>query len=298
MARPSLRRRGQLWAVAAALAWSTAGLFQREISAGEFTQMAGRALFGAAAILVYLAVTERDGLVAAFRSIGRGGLGVGFCIGVASAAFVLALNHTTVAQVLLFQALAPVIAALLGMLFLGERIGIRTWLAMALAISGVTLMVGASDDRSLVGSGAAAVMALGFAATIVLSRRHRGISMAPAICLGQLLVLVAALAVLAAQGFHEATATSADVMWLFLLGVIQVGIGFGAFTVAARLVPAAELALITLLEVVLGPLWVWVSTAETPAAVTILGGAIVLAGVALEALSGRPGKHLEVPPAR
>jgi drug/metabolite transporter (DMT)-like permease len=277
-----------MYAVVAALAWSTAGPFQRELSSGELTQIGGRAFFGAAALLVYLAAIERRGLVQAFRSIGTAGSAVAGCIAVASAAFVVALNHTTVAQVLLFHALCPIIAALLGTVFLAERIGGRTWLAMGAALAGVALMVGGGGDASLLGSGAPAVMTLAFAGAIVIARRHRTVSMAPAIFLAQVLLLLLILGVAVTSAVPIEMPTQSDTVWLALWGVLQVVIGFGAFTVAAQLLPAAEMALITLLEVVLGPVWVWLSKSERPGTASLIGGTIILAAVAYQALGERP----------
>jgi drug/metabolite transporter (DMT)-like permease len=101
--------------------------------------------------------------------------------------------------------------------------------------------------------------------------------MAPAICLSQLLVF-AAFAPLA----DAASVTGRDLSLLVLLGVGQMGLGLAFLTVGARLIPAAEAALITLLEVVLGPLWVWIAYGEEPGAATLVGGAVVVGAVILQ----------------
>ncbi|MDX6491880.1 MAG: hypothetical protein QOD43_2125 [Gaiellaceae bacterium] len=103
-------RRGRLYVALAAVAWSTAGLFQRELSAGVGTQLAGRALFAVLGLLTYVAIAEHGAVLKAFRAIGRSGLAVAALLAVSSGAFIVALNHTTVANVLFMQALAPVLA--------------------------------------------------------------------------------------------------------------------------------------------------------------------------------------------
>lgn len=274
------RRRGQLFVALAALAWSTAGLLQRALSIDTTTQLAGRALFAFVALLGFVALFSRGRTVEAFRTMGLAGLAVAGCMAVASASFIVALNHANVANVLFMQAVAPVLAALLAWIALGESVSRRTALAMGIALLGVTLMVGGAGSGGVVGVGASFLMTLAFAAAIVITRHRREVSMAPAICLSQLLVF-AAFAPLA----DAASVTGRDLGLLVLLGVGQMGLGLAFLTVGARLIPAAEAALITLLEVVLGPLWVWIAYGEEPGAATLVGGAVVVGAVILQTAS-------------
>jgi drug/metabolite transporter (DMT)-like permease len=281
------RRRGRSFVALAAVAWSTAGLFQRELSVGVGTQLAGRALFAALGLLAYVALTERGGVLHAFRAIGRGGIAIVVLLAVSSASFLVALNHAPVANVLFMQALAPIIAAALGTL-LGEPVSRRTWLAMAVALAGVGVMVGGPGSASWLGQGLSLLMAVSFAATLVITRHRRDVSMAPATCLSQVVVFAAA-----APFAHVAGVGAKDATLLVTLGVCQIGLGFVFLTIGGRLIPAGEVALITLLEIVLGPIWVWAFLSEEPAAATIAGGAIVLAAVVLQAKrdSPRPVAH-------
>jgi drug/metabolite transporter (DMT)-like permease len=101
------RRRGQLFVVLAAIAWSTAGVVQRELSVDTATQLAGRAVFAGLALALFVAILSRGRLVAAFRAIGVAGLGVAATTAIASGMFIVALNHATVANVLFMQAASP-----------------------------------------------------------------------------------------------------------------------------------------------------------------------------------------------
>jgi drug/metabolite transporter (DMT)-like permease len=273
-------RRGRLFVVAAAIAWSTAGILQRELSVGVATQIAGRAFFAVLALLAFVAVSEQGAVVRAFRAIGRGGLAIAVLMAIASGFFIVALNHATVASVLFMQALAPIIAAALGT-FVGESVSRRTWWTMAVALAGVALMVGGPGRPSAIGLCLSFVMTTAFAATLVITRHHRDVSMAPATCVSQLLVLLAA-----APFSHPAGVGMHDLGLLAALGIGQIGLGLVLLTIGGRLIPAAEVALITLLEVVLGPLWVWIFLSEQPGAATLAGGAIVLGAVAVQALGG------------
>jgi drug/metabolite transporter (DMT)-like permease len=282
-------RRGQLYVALAAIAWSSAGLLQRGVEAGAAAQVGVRALFACVALFAYVAVAERGRVLAAWRAIGVAGVGVAAALAVASAAFIVALNHTTVAHVLFIQATAPVLAALLARGFLGEPVPVRTTVAMAIALAGVGIMVGGPGGGDLTGDGLSLLMALSFAVSIVLSRHRRDVSMAPATCLAQVFLVVAFLP-LADLG----ALTGDDVVALGALGAGQIGLGLAFLTIGARLIPAAQVALISLLEVVLGPLWVWLSIGEEPTTATLAGGAVVVAAVVIQA-RGRAAPARAIP---
>jgi drug/metabolite transporter (DMT)-like permease len=271
------RRRGQVYIALAAIAWSTAGVLQRQLSVDTATQVGGRAVFAALALLAYVAVAERGGVARAWRSIGIAGIGLAVCLAAASCAFILALNETTVARVLFIQAIAPVLAALLAAVLLREPIGRRTAVALGLAVAGVAIMLGAPGGGTAKGDLLALAMALSFALALVITRYRRDVSMAPATCLSQVLLVVVFLpfATLADVGGQ-------DVAVLAALGAGQIGLGLIFLTLGARLIPAAQVGLITLLEVVLGPLWVWLALDERPGALTLVGGAVVVAAIVIQ----------------
>jgi len=275
----TVQQKGRVFVALAAVAWSTAGLFQRELSVGTATQVAGRAVFAALGLLAYIAAAERGATVRAFRAIGRGGLAVVALLGTSSASFIAALNHASVANVLFMQALAPILAAVLGTL-IGDPVSRRTWAAMLIALVGVAAMAGGPGHPTALGLGLSLLMTVSFAATLVITRHRRDVSMAPATFLSQLVVLVV-FAPFASAGSVSGT----DVALLAAFGITQIGLGFVFLTIGARLLPAGEVALITLLEIVLGPLWVWAVLSERPSAATLLGGTIVLGAVVLAARS-------------
>jgi drug/metabolite transporter (DMT)-like permease len=277
------QRRGQIYVALAAVAWSSAGVLQRQLTLDTSTQVFGRAAFAGAALLVYVAIVERGRVVHAFRSVGLPGIAVAVCVAIASAGFIAALNHTSVARVLFILAVAPVLAALLARVTLGEPITRRTALAMALALAGVAGMLGAPGEGDLAGDGLSFLVALAFALMIVITRWRRDVSMAPATCLSQV-ILVAVFLPFAAPG----EIGSDDVFWLAALGIGQIGLGFALLTVGARLIPAAQVGLITLLEVVLGPLWVWLALDERPGTLTLVGGAIVIVAILIQTRAAPP----------
>lgn len=284
-------RRGRIYVALAAVAWSTAGVLQRELGVGLGTQAAGRALFAAIALALFVVAGEGRGTIAACRAVGRPGIAFALCTAIASASFIAALNMTSVAHVLFIQAAAPLMAALLARVALGEPISPRSWTAMLVALLGVAVMVGAPTGNEL-GNALPVLMAFAFAVSIVIARRHRDVSMAPATCLAQVLILIGA-----APFSHPGAVTGRDLLFLVALGAGQIGLGLALLTVGARLIPAAEIATLSLLEVVLGPIWVWLAVSQRPGPATLIGGAIVVVGVLVQA-SGEPAAQIAAAPTR
>jgi drug/metabolite transporter (DMT)-like permease len=283
------QRRGQIYVALAAVAWSTAGVLQRQLTLDTPTQVFGRAVFASAALLAYVAIVERGRVLQAFRSVGLAGVAVALCVATASGAFIGALNHAGVARVLFILAVSPMLAALLARVTLAEPITRRTVLAMTLALAGVALMLGSPGEGSLAGDGLAFLAALAFAAMIVVTRWRHDVSMAPATCLSQVILVVAFLPFAGPGGIG-----GDDVFWLAALGIGQIGLGFALLTVGARLIPAAQVGMITLLEVVLGPIWVWLALDERPSTLTLVGGAVVIAAIVIQT-RGAPPEPAEEP---
>jgi drug/metabolite transporter (DMT)-like permease len=267
------RRRGLALVGLSALIWSTGGLIVRSLeSADVWTTVFWRSLFAVLFLVAFIAVRDRGQAFQVFRAIGRPGLVVGLCFTSASIGLVLALSLTSVANTLIMISTAPLIAALLGRVVLGERVKLRSWLAMAAALFGVGLMVSdSSGQTSLAGDAIAFVIACSLAVATVTIRKHRAVRMTPATCLGALLAGLIALP-FAAPG----SVTPGDFGLLAVFGAGQLGLGLALFATGARLAPAAEVALISVLEPILGPIWVWAVLGEHPGAMALIGGGIVL----------------------
>jgi len=278
-------REGRLAILLAAVAWSTAGLGQRSLDATAVTQVAGRAFFAALALFALVLAMERRGTLRAFLGMGRSGLAMTVFLAISSGAFLLALNHTSVANVLFMQAAAPMMAALLGWVLISEPVDGRTWAALLLAGAGVAVMAAGSLDAGIGAVGLPLLMTASFAMVIVIARHRRDVSMMPATCASQVLVVV-----VCAPFVTLGSVGGGDWAILAALGVGQMGLGLAFLTIGARLIPPAQVAIISLLEVVLGPLWVWLAYDERPSAATLAGGAIVVAAVVVQAV-GVPGSR-------
>lgn len=284
--RAGVRPLGLAYAALAAMAWSLAGILQRQLHMNLASQLAGRAVFAFFALLVFVAVAEHGRVIRAFRAIGRPGLVVAALMAVSAGSFITALNDAQVADVMVIQALVPLAAALFGMLA-GESVRPRTWAAMGVAAAGFAVMAGAPARPSLAGMTFSLIAMLSYAAVIVVARHKADVSMAPATCLSQVLVFA-----VFAPFAHVSEMGGSNLGYLALMGIVQMGLGLFFLTLGARLVPAAEVALIAQLENVLAPLWVWLAGIEHPSIPTIAGGVIVIGAVVLQIApaGGPPGR--------
>ncbi|MDZ4734866.1 MAG: DMT family transporter [Rhodospirillaceae bacterium] len=270
------RRLGLILVVLAALAWSSGGLLLRSVDTDPWTTIFWRSLFAAVTLVLFIAIRDGRSAPRLFMAMGWSGILLGVCFATASISFVVAVLYTSVANVLLLQSLAPFIAGIMGLIFMRERVELRTWIAMAFAIGGVAIMVSNSfGTTSFIGTLFSMLIALGFAGATVVLRYNRSVRMTPAACLATLLAGTFALI----MGADPASASMPEIGYLALLGVCQLALGMILYTTGARLIPAAESALLANIEVVLGGFWVWLVFAEDPGVRTLLGGGIILASL-------------------
>ncbi|MEX1108834.1 MAG: DMT family transporter, partial [Dongiaceae bacterium] len=143
-------------------------------------------------------------------------------------------------------------------------------------IGGVGIMVSNSfGTASFTGTLFSMLIAFGFAGATVVLRYQRNVRMTPAACLATLLAGTFALI----MGANPASASTQEVGYLALLGICQLALGMILYTTGARLIPAAESALLANIEVVLGGFWVWLVFAEDPGIRTLIGGGVILASL-------------------
>ena len=273
----ALHRRGVVLVLIATVMWSLAGLFARAVPQLDFGAILfGRAGFGGLCGLIVAFYDWRGGRLDLARLKTPMTPLIVLLSSTAISGYVAALMFTTVADVLVIYATLPFIAAGFALAFAGEKPSRRTMLAAGFAMIGVLVMVadGVGHGR-LLGQALSLFMTAGFAGLVVIQRRDPELPVAP----------VNALAALVAAGFGFAMAASVhmsafDVVDLFVFGVTTITIAFALFMEGAKTVPAAEASLIAMLDVVMGPLWVWIAFRERPSVATFIGGLFVLAAAA------------------
>ena len=263
--------------VANAAMWSIAGVVTRQLeSAQSFEITFWRSLFTALSLLVLLPLTQGR---AVFRDMRQGGASLwlsGVCWSVMFTAFMLALTMTTVANVLITMAMGPFFTALVARVVLGQRIDVRTALAIVMAALGIAWMFGAEvATQGWLGFVVALCVPLAAAVnwTVVQRAAVRGLAvdLAPGVLIG---AAISCLVTLPMSMPFQAVAT--DVAWLALLGLVQLAIPCLLSVACAKVLKAPEVSLLALLEVVFGIFLAWWGAGEEPSSSVLSGGLLVL----------------------
>jgi len=284
--------RAVLVMMAAAMLWSIAGVVARQLQAAQgFEVTFWRSAFNAAALWVLLSwLRGPAALWASLRTLatpaGRTLWLSGLCWSVMFTAFMVAITLTTVANVLVTMALAPLFTAMVAWAVLKHRLPGRTWAAIGVAGAGIAWMYGAQlqagDARHWLGTAVALCVPLAAAVNWTVLQRERGrpgsqaaTDFMPAVLLGAVLSALFTLPL-----SWPMQATPADIGWLAMLGTVQLAIPCLMAVAAARVLSAPEVALLGLLEVVFGVAWAWLGAGETPTGAVLGGGLLVLAALA------------------
>ncbi|MBF9061152.1 EamA family transporter [Rhodobacterales bacterium HKCCSP123] len=273
--------------VLASVLWSLQGLVFRQIEAAEpWAILFWRSLGMLPVLAGFIAWQGRGRLCAGLLRAGPaaviGAIGLVFAFGGA----VYAIQSTTVANAVFLFAASPFLTALLGRAVLGERVRRRTWASIAVAVTGIAVMVGGGLERgALAGNLAALASAAGFAVFTVSLRRAGLRDPLPTVFLGGAFAMTTA-ATLAGAAGQALAVPMADALWSLVMGVVMLSGGMVLYTLGSRVLAAADLALITMIEVMLAPVWVWLLLGETASRATLLGGVFILAAVLLNAGAG------------
>ena len=287
--------KGVLLVLMAGVFWSTMGLGIRSIEEANVWQiLCYRSV--SLSIFLFVLISFRSGFkpIRTIKRAGIAGVVGGFALVVAFSGGIYAIQTTTVANAMFLFASAPFFAAILGWLILRESVRHSTWIATAVAMAGIAVMV--IDGISLgqmVGNISALASALGFAIFTIALRWKKLEDMLPAVFLAGIFAIIISATICLASGY-SLILSSNDASIALAMGVFQVGAGLAIYTVGSKVVPAAELALLSMTEVLLGPVWVWIFIGETASIFTLIGGAILLLAIAGNALSGLRRKPMPV----
>jgi drug/metabolite transporter (DMT)-like permease len=275
------RATGLALMVAAPVLWSSAGVVTRHIqSAAPFEQVFWRSLFAFAFVLSVLVVQKKHPWKAV-RAAGLPGFASGLMWAVMFTAFLFALSMTTTANALVVMAFSPLLTAIFAWFFLKDPLPARTWIAAGAALLGIAWMFSAQLSAHYAGMAVAFVIPVAAAINVVVLRAsHAHLDLVPAVMLGGALSCLIALPL--ALPF---SATARDIVLLAFLGFFQLGLPCMLLVLASRALTAPEIALLGLLEVVLGPLWAWLGAGEEPGRATLLGGTVVLAALVMNELA-------------
>ena len=312
--RPESYSRGIVLVASAGLFWSLGGLFFRMIDEADVWQIvAWRTAFLAGSMLLFIAWRYGRKVLGVFRSVlSPWGIVTALGIAVANTLFMWSLQYTYVANTVLMLAAAPVISAIIGWVMLRESVRPATILAMIAVAIGVLVMVsgglGITVDLSngfdigfgerpgdkpdqWIGDLLAVFMVTAFAFIVVAVRAGRNVEMLPCVVLGGAIACVfASCMALFSEGIGLAISGN-DLFWCAMMGVVQMTGGMALFIAGSKHVPAGELALLSLTEVIFGPIWVWAVFTEVPVEATFWGGGIAFVAIVFNAITGMRRKH-------
>jgi len=282
---------GILFVFAAGVLWSTVGLGIRMIEDAVVWQiLLYRSISMSLFLYVVIRLRSKESPFAQIKRTGFPSIVAGLSLVAAYSGGIYAIQNTSVANAMLLFATAPFMVAVLGWLVLKEPVRVATWGAILLALCGIAIMVSnKTGDVAFVGSLAALGSALGFAVFTVALRWGRTGEMLPSVFLSGLFAAVINFAICLIQDI-SLTLSLQDGSVAMGMGVFQVGAGLILYTLGSRSLPAAELALLSLAEVLLAPFWVWLFLNETASLNTLIGGAVLLAAIMGNAISGKRRK--------
>ncbi len=288
--------RGVSFVFAAGVLWSTVGLGIRLIEDAQVWQILFYRSFSLTLLLyVVIRIRSRTSPFALAFASGWTGLIGALSLIVAYTASIYAIQTTSVANAMFLFASAPFLAAILGLIFLRERVRPQTWAAIALAAVGISVMIWDKTGQSQWSGNVAALgSALGFAVFTITLRSGRAGETLPIVFLSGLIAVAGIAAYAISQG-HSLRISPQDSTVALAMGCFQVGAGLVLYTLGSKTVPAVELTLLTLSEVLLAPFWVWLVLAEIPSDYTIWGGTILLIAITGNALSGMRRKPTGLP---
>lgn len=284
--------KGLLLSTAGMLVISPDGLLVKLVQQADAFQIVfWRTLLTAITLSLVLLLVRGRGVVAHVRGMGRVGLGASLMVGLSNISFVTAMTMTSVANTLVVLATLPLFGAILGLVLIGERVRPRTWAAIAVAFVGVVILLTGSvglEGGALAGDMVALGIPLFMGLALVLLRKAGDRDTVPVVALGGL-----ASALLVLPWCDPLAVTAEDMAVIALMGCLVTPLALSLYTSGARYLPAAEVALLALIETVLGPAWAWVGVGEVPAPLTLAGGALVVLAIAgnsvLALTARRPG---------
>ena len=279
--------KGVALVLGAGILWSTIGLVVRQIDqAGAASVMFWRSAGLLPVLYAFLHWRSGGKVWAGLRAVGLPGFVGALGLVAAYAGALYALQATTVANAVFLYSAAPFFAALLGWAALGERVPAPTWAAMALAGAGIFVMIGGGiEGGRMDGNIAALISAAGFAVFSVSLRWGHVEDSLPTVLLGGVLSMVAAFGLAPMLG-QTVAASGHDIAVAMALGAVVLTGGMALYTYGSKALPTAELTLMSSIENILAPIWVWLLLGETATQATLFGGAMVLIAVMGNAVMG------------
>lgn len=278
--------RGSLFILSAALLWSTGGFFIKSVSLDGYSISLWRSSFAALTLFLFyrkiVPLSVRSN--ASWRSPQT--VLTAFVYSALLVLFVLATKLTTSANAIFLQFTAPVYVLFFEPIINKTKLRSQDVVTVLITIGAMMLFfLGRFDASSVLGNILALSSGIFFAGyTLLLKHERTGeAGRWQSVIIGHL-IIVAAMSILAFNGVtHPAPTSFGEFGMLLFLGVMQIGVPYSLFTIGIHSVSALDALLLSMLEPVLNPFWVFIGIGEEPSGWALLGGSIILSIVALRA---------------
>jgi drug/metabolite transporter (DMT)-like permease len=228
-------------------------------------------------VLIGTILFYKKNFIKALLGVGYPGIFYIFSFAICNITFLISIQNTNVANTLVMIALAPMLSAILGAIFLKETPDKKTWIAILITFAScIYIFYDSLNLGNFYGDFFGLVTAFGLACNANLARYAKDRDLVPAAVLGKLCVAI--FAFFFVKNFEL---IGNDIIYVPLMCVMCVAIPFVLVTIAPRFITAAEVNLFFLLETILGPIWVWLVIKEQPSLETILGGSVIILTIAI-----------------
>jgi DME family drug/metabolite transporter len=239
-----------------------------------------RSFFFTPTVVLFLFFTSKETIIHKFKSIGLIGIFCGALYATGSGAYMFAMKHTTVANVLFIISTQTFMLALAGYFFLKEKINFSTAIAIIMAAIGIYIMIGTRiSNGTMLGNAFAFITPICFTCIVMIIRRYHSIDMVPAVALSGVFCMFA--------GFlmcKDITINMHDVGLAVLFGSLQYAPGFICLTLGSRTTEAAKVGIFAFSEAIAGPIWAWIFISEQPPLGVFIGGVIIFAALVLKSV--------------
>ena len=245
-----------------------------------------RSFFFIIALSLFLTLTYKNRVIKIIKDSGVPGILGGFVMSFSFVAFIIAMNNTTVANVVFIISTQTMFLAIFGFFYLKEKVSLIGSSSIILAMSGILIMVGDSiSTGSLFGNLVALVIPINFAIYVMIIRKNSNLDMVPAMLYSGIFSLI--YGAILSKSFEF---SSHDLFMGFLLGVPQLALGFICITIGSRTTASATVGLLMLMETLCGPLWVWLFLSEIPPISVFIGGAVIISAIILKSFDKKHSK--------
>ena len=271
------QKKGSLLAFVAVIFITPDSLFVRLSNIDTWGLLFYRGAIPFVVVLIGLVIIYKSDFIKVFLSIGLAGIFYAAIFAVTNITFIISIQNTNVANTLVMIAMAPILSAVLGAIFLNENPDKKTWITVVITFLAVIYIFYDSIKLgNFFGDLFGFITALGLAIGAIIIRSAKNRDLVPAALIGKLLVGLFAL-----YFVESFKLLDKDIFIVPLMCVLCVAIPFVLVTIAPRFITAAEVNLFFLLETIVGPIWVWLVIKEQPSLETIQGGLVIIAAIAI-----------------